>query len=160
MVRQPEIREQRAFITSRAGERGTCSEPTENTSPGGSDLAGCWLPVRGPREEQRQSREEIPKLAVSHTRASKPTRSQQSGSGERGAGRACPWGIEQGRRKEPEEGTCRIWSTHTGLPAHLPRRCSVYVRVYSGCYNNRSFFSSFSCNGQILSSITFGKRAP
>lgn len=85
MVRQPEIREQRAFITPRAGERGTCSEPTENTSPGGSDLAGCWLPVRGRRGAEAEQRGNTQAGCLSsHTRASKPTRSQQSGSGERG----------------------------------------------------------------------------
>ena len=83
MVRHPETREQTAFITSRAGGREI--EPTENTSPGGSDLAGCLLPVRGRQgAEAEQTGNTQAGCLSSHTPASDPTRSQQSGSGERG----------------------------------------------------------------------------
>ena len=65
MVKQPEIREQKAITPPGLkvkGKGNLLPEPSENRSPEGSNLTGCHLSEEG--KEQEPSRQEIPKQAV------------------------------------------------------------------------------------------------
>lgn len=108
MVKQPEIREQKTITPPGLKVKGKGTllrEPSENRSPEGSNLTGCYLSEEG--KEQEPSREEIPKQAVCPLIVAStpppPRQSLPSGSME-----SCPWDAEQRQRKGPEESMCRI----------------------------------------------------
>lgn len=120
MVKQPEIREQKTITPPGLKVKGKGTllrEPSENRSPEGSNLTGCYLSEEG--KEQEPSREEIPKQAVCPlTVASTPPRPAKVCR--LGAWRAAP-GMQNRDRGRGQRKACAGSRVHR--PAFPPTFC-------------------------------------